>query len=54
MGGKRSGGCLCGTVRYTLDCEPVMLALCHCTHCQKQSGSAFSANIAVAEFELIG
>jgi len=46
---KRTGGCLCGSVRYTLDSDPVIMAVCHCTHCQKQSGSVFSANIAVPD-----
>lgn len=35
------GGCLCGRVRYSA-ADPTMTALCHCTHCQKQAGSAFS------------
>jgi len=42
-----SGSCLCGGVRYTSDAEPLMTAVCHCTHCQKTSGSAFSVNIGV-------
>jgi hypothetical protein len=46
---RRTGACLCGAVRYTLDSDPVMMAVCHCTHCQKQSGSVFSANIAVPD-----
>ena len=41
------GGCLCGAVRYSCDSEPVMTAICHCAHCQKQSGTAFSVVIAV-------
>lgn len=40
-----SGGCLCGKIKYTCDAAPVMVATCHCTHCQKQSGSAFSVNV---------
>jgi len=44
---KRTGGCLCGSVRYTLDSNPLMMAVCQCTHCQKQSGCVFSANVAV-------
>lgn len=40
-----TGGCLCGKVRYTCDAQPAMIAACHCTHCQKQSGSAFSMNL---------
>jgi len=41
-GETRSGGCLCGQVRYTVPAEPLATAICHCRHCQKQSGSAFS------------
>lgn len=47
MMSKRKGGCLCGAVRYELRAEPAMAALCHCTHCQRQSGSVFSANLVV-------
>ncbi len=46
---ERTGGCLCGAVRYTLASDPVMMAVCHCSHCQKQSGSVFSANIALPD-----
>ncbi|SCU90772.1 conserved hypothetical protein [Cupriavidus necator] len=41
------GGCLCGGVRYESPEVAVMTAVCHCTHCQKQSGSAFSTNLVV-------
>lgn len=44
---KIKGSCLCGSVSYESSSEPLMVATCHCTHCQKQSGSAFSVNIAV-------
>lgn len=39
---ERSGGCLCGKVRFTLSSEPVATAICHCRNCQKTAGSAFS------------
>lgn len=45
----RTGGCLCGAVRYVLKSEPRTSAICHCTHCQKQSGSLFSINFFVNE-----
>lgn len=42
MSETRSGGCLCGAVRYTIAWPPAGVMACHCTHCQKQSGSALS------------
>src|SRR5450432_2736091 len=47
--GERKGGCLCGAVRYELKSDPVMTAVCHCTHCQRQSGAVFSTNLMVPE-----
>lgn len=44
---KVSGSCLCGAVRYESAAEPVLVGVCHCKHCQKQSGSAFSMMVAV-------
>lgn len=38
----RTGGCICGQVRYELDGEPVRVGLCHCETCRKFTGSAFS------------
>lgn len=46
------GGCLCGNVRYSSDAEPAMTAVCHCTHCQKQTSSAFSILVAVPKGSL--
>jgi len=40
-----SGGCLCGNISYALKGIPMFSLVCHCTNCQKQSGSAFSVNI---------
>ena len=47
-----SGSCLCGAIKYTCAAPPVMVAACHCTHCQKQSGSAFSVNVAIPKGSL--
>lgn len=38
----RSGGCLCGQVRYTVPEQPLATVVCHCRNCQKQAGSALS------------
>ena len=47
MGNPREGGCQCGAVRYRLEGEPVVLAVCHCSECQRQSGSAFGMSLIV-------
>jgi hypothetical protein len=45
---KLTGGCLCGSVRYSVDAEPMFTVVCHCKDCQKQSGSAFSVEFIVS------
>jgi|SRR3954447_4651394 hypothetical protein len=44
---KISGHCLCGQVTYSADGEPIAQAICHCTNCQRQTGTAFSVVIGV-------
>ena len=46
---KLSGRCLCGSMNYEINAEPIMSAACHCTHCRRQSGSAFSTIAAFPE-----
>ena len=43
-----TGGCSCGAIRYTISAFPLLLYACHCTQCQRQSGSAFALNMPVA------
>jgi len=38
----QSGGCQCGEVRYEISGPPRTVYACHCTECQRQSGSAFA------------
>jgi hypothetical protein len=38
------GGCTCGHVRYELTSRPMWTNCCHCTWCQRESGSAFAVN----------
>jgi hypothetical protein len=40
-----TGRCLCGAVEYRLNEEPVMFYACHCTDCQKRSGSSFGLSM---------
>jgi hypothetical protein len=43
------GGCLCGDIRYRASGEPVVMSICHCRQCQKQTGSAFVEVVAVPQ-----
>ena len=38
------GGCACGAVRYRMQSEPLFVHCCHCTWCQRETGSAFALN----------
>jgi hypothetical protein len=38
------GGCLCGAVRFEITAEFLSAGYCHCTHCQRRTGTASSAN----------
>jgi hypothetical protein len=46
------GACLCASVQYRVTAAPLVTALCHCTHCQRQSGSAFSVNVGIPKGSL--
>ena len=47
MTAMRTGGCLCGAVRYESVGEPLFSLLCHCRDCQHQSGGAYVAAMRV-------
>jgi hypothetical protein len=38
------GGCTCRAVRYVLLDSPLFVHGCHCTWCQRETGSAFAIN----------
>jgi hypothetical protein len=43
-----TGGCGCGAVRFEVDAQPVSASYCHCTRCQRRTGTAASLNTRVA------
>jgi hypothetical protein len=43
---KVTGGCHCGQITYEAEVDPGTVRVCHCTDCQKLTGTAFRAAIA--------
>jgi hypothetical protein len=39
----KTGGCLCGAVRYEIDTIPDSFRACHCSQCRKVSGYYWAA-----------
>jgi hypothetical protein len=50
-----AGGCTCGSLRYRLKARPIFVHCCHCSWCQRETGSAFAVNafIEAAQVELL-
>jgi hypothetical protein len=46
------GGCICGHIRYRLHGRPLIVHACHCTWCQRETGTAHALN-AVYEAERV-
>lgn len=38
------GGCLCGAVRFQVKQAPLRTLVCHCTFCQRMTGTSFFAS----------
>jgi hypothetical protein len=41
------GACRCGRVRIRISAPPMLTMACHCTGCQRMSGSAYSLSAAI-------
>jgi hypothetical protein len=46
-GAPLGGGCLCGEVRFEVTAPFTTSGYCHCTHCQRRTGTAVSVNARV-------
>ncbi len=43
---KITGSCHCGQIAYEAEVDPATARVCHCSDCQKLTGTAFRTNIA--------
>jgi len=41
---RNKGRCTCGEIEYELTKAPMFVHCCHCTWCQRETGSAFAIN----------
>jgi hypothetical protein len=42
MTNRKSGRCRCGQVQFEVESAPLITMACHCTGCQRMTGSAFA------------
>jgi hypothetical protein len=43
------GGCHCGAITYEAEVDPEKASICHCTDCQKLTGTAFRVTVPASE-----
>ncbi len=46
---KIDGGCHCGHIAYEAEIDPANVRICHCTDCQRLSGTAFRVSVGTPE-----
>jgi hypothetical protein len=46
------GRCTCGEIRYRLKAKPMFVHCCHCSWCQRETGSAFALNAIIEADEM--
>ncbi|MBC7505855.1 MAG: GFA family protein [Sandarakinorhabdus sp.] len=49
---KLDGTCLCGNVIVTLARQPALVNMCHCSSCQRRSGSPFGMAVWLAQADV--
>ena len=51
-----TGSCLCGSVNYKSNSDPLVIQNCHCDQCRKATGSVYLTNLFIKEenFKITG
>lgn len=49
---KKTGGCLCGAVRYETTETPARVMACHCTTCKQRTGSVYGVGVYFPEDQI--
>ena len=50
----RNAQCCCGDCSITVEGEPVLNAICHCSSCKRRTGSAFGWSAYFADDKVVG
>jgi hypothetical protein len=48
-----AGACACGEIQFRLTGAPIVTHACHCTQCQRETGSAFAVNLMIEADRLV-
>ncbi|WP_438263738.1 GFA family protein [Asticcacaulis currens] len=65
MSARWAGGCGCGTLRYSMETDPIAMVDCQCRDCQFESGTGHASHVVfectpavltgeAAEFQMFG
>lgn len=56
MPDRHEGGCVCGFLRYVTHGDPLRVVVCHCTWCQRRTGTAFAVEpmFKAEQIEILG
>lgn len=49
---EQTGGCLCGSFRYSFTADPIFSFSCHCRDCQRATGSVCATAFAISKNSL--
>jgi hypothetical protein len=53
MAVEHEGGCVCGAVRFKAIGEPSRVTICHCTWCQRRTGTAFGTEVVFENSQVV-
>jgi hypothetical protein len=53
MAVEHEGGCVCGAARFKAIGEPLRVTICHCTWCQRRTGTAFGTEVVFADNQVV-
>lgn len=50
---RQEGGCVCKKIRYRISGSPLRVTICHCTWCQRRTGSAFGVELVFEKDQVV-